>query len=227
LTRAATLVFYITPTVLTGPILFTLTSNIGRRKMMLTFQVAVFTVLAIGGLDRFVRTGKLRVNSYSYFAENSPRSVDYRHYADQRPTGERYAHVAYIRSEVVSGPYLELFVPYTPSEDNAAVAARCPSVAPLARNGMRFGRVPFVESQSATAALECLAGLHPVTLDGLPVQPAYDFYRDPASGLQGMLAHIPAASLAPGRHVLTVAAPNLAGDSSASMDSREFIPFWR
>jgi hypothetical protein len=42
-----------------------------------------------------------------------------------------------------------------------------------------------------------------------------------------MLAHIPAASLAPGRHVLTVAAPNLAGDSSASMDSREFIPFWR
>jgi hypothetical protein len=195
--------------------------------MMLTFQCAVIAVLLLAGVDRLSRAGKLRVDSYEYFASNSSHSVDYRHYADARPAGERYTHVPSIQSEVVSGPYLELFIPYTPSVDNEAVAARCPSLAPLTRNGLRLGSEPFVSDASATAALQCLAALHPVTLDGAPVQPSYDFYQDPASGLQGMLAHIPATPLAPGRHLLTVAASPVSSDSTPSPAGRDFIPFWR
>lgn len=225
--RVATLMYFITPTAITGPILLTLTSNIGRRRMILTFQFAVLAMIVLAASDRLIQANRLRVNSYTYFASRSDRTVDVQHYADQRPVGARNAGAATVQSELVTGPYVELFVPYVPSVDNAAVAARCPAVAPLARNGVIFGAPAYTRDDAAAAALRCLATLHPVTLDGSAVSADYDFYQDPATGLQGMLAHIPTASLAAGRHLLTVARVAVANDSATAANSTQFIPFWR
>jgi len=225
LDRLATAVYYMTPTAITGPILLTLTSNLGRRKMISIFQVAVFAVLALAAADRFVRGGRLRMNSYDYFTTASPRSVNYQHYADERPAGERYGAIAYIQSETISGPYVTLFVPYTPSVDNGAVASRCPALRPLSKRGVEFGAPPAASLAAADTSLGCLATLHPVTLDGQPVQPDYDFYQDPATGLRGMLAHIPAGAIATGRHLLVVAT-RIPGDSTLSAQP-QYIPFWR
>lgn len=227
LNRMATLVFYITPTVITGPILLTLTSNFGRRRMITTFQLAVIAVLMVAAADRLKATGRLGVNSYEYVAVNSARSVDYRHYEDERLAGDRYTGIASIQSQAVSGPYVNLFIPYTPSEDNAAVAALCPSVSPLQRDGVYLQRAPAPRDDAVAAALNCLGALHPVTLDGELLHPDFDFYENPSTGLRGILAHLPTASLAPGRHVIAVAALPVTGDPAAAAPPRQFIPFWR
>jgi len=57
------------------------------------------------------------------------------------------------------------------------------------------------------------------------VRPNYDFYQDPATGIRGMLAHIAANSLAPGRHLLVVTTDR-PGEAPAARRA-QYIPFWR
>src|SRR5204862_46024 len=50
------------------------------------------------------------------------------HYADQRDDEWRYSTQPFVQSEVVSDPYLRVFVPVSPRRAPAALGAACPGV---------------------------------------------------------------------------------------------------
>ena len=83
--------------------------------------------------------------------------------------------------------------------------------------------------------LQCLSRLHAVTVDGV-AQTALPlaFHTHARSNLKGVLAYLPATSLAPGRHVLTVMPmppeklpTNSAALARAAWKQPYVIPFWR
>jgi hypothetical protein len=140
-----------------------------------------------------------------------------------------------IQADIIRDPYVKLFIPYTPTRHNAAVARACPGIKPLQDRGLQVGGDPPVADSLALPVLACLARIHAVTLDGAPQDSLrFAFYEQPGSGLKGILAYIAIDSLARGRHVITVlpAPPaQLPRDSTvlanANWKRPLVIPFWR
>lgn len=138
------------------------------------------------------------------------------HYASQR--GEQVILVPppYIPDPVVRGPYLRVFIPYLPSRHNLAMQRRCPEA--LDARGEAGDR----------ARLDCLAAIHDLRIDGEPVAVGLDAAEDPQTGQRGLLAMIPTAGMAPGRHELTVMPPTERNRRPVDKNTRPYrIPFWR
>ena len=117
-----------------------------------------------------------------------------------------------IRSRVATGPYLELFVPFLPRHHGPAMEATCPTALAVAR-----------EPQATRARLDCLAEMTGLQLDGKPLRITLDASSDAATGQPGMLAMVPIARLAAGRHELSLLSPARPGRTP----KRYRIAFWK
>jgi hypothetical protein len=142
------------------------------------------------------------------------------HYASQRGTEPMLVPLPYLPDRVVRGPYLELFVPYEPRRHAPALRTACPAAVALAEGEEEA-------PGAARPALDCLASLLDLRVDGEPVLVALDASADPVSGARGLLAMIPAADLAPGRHLLTLRRLPRADRDPATVPPPYRIPFWR
>ena len=232
LRRAMRVALFLSPTTIVGPIMFTLMTNIGRRKIRAVLIGALMTVIMIASFDRLNRANKLALNGYDYFALSREHGVDYRFYESQHPEGAPIDRLPFIQSDIVTDRYLKLFIPYMPAVDNAAVAAGCPRLAPLDSRGLHLHAHASVADSLAGPVLDCLAALHAVTLDGRPLaSPGFVFYEQPKTGERGILSYIPTDSLGAGRHEITVAVTvdpaDSVGVAGYVAPKPWVIPFWR
>jgi hypothetical protein len=109
-----------------------------------------------------------------------------------------------------------LTVPYQPARDAAAMQQSCPDATAVEDADARAG-----------ALLRCLAALHPVTLDGIPLAHLrYGAGSDAQTDRPALVAMIDVRSLAPGRHELAIASSSPEGGDTASA-APWIIPFWR
>ena len=77
------------------------------------------------------------VHSLIYFAdENTPEAIDQRYFRSAAPQGEHTLSLPSILSDVIEGPYLKLFLPYSPDRHNNAIAKSCPELEPLQAGGV-------------------------------------------------------------------------------------------
>ena len=193
-----------------APITITLFSNVRKRVIYPVFYAMFVGLIVIVGAEFFARNDLLSLNAYDYVPEDDDAAafgVDRRFYESQRQPGEINERRPTIQSDVITGPYLRLFIPYAPARHNEAVARACPGVEPLEPRGLRLRRTsdPPVSDSAAAAVLRCLATIHRVEVNGTP-RPDLDFrfYTQPATGLRGIVGYIPTATLPRGRNVLTV-----------------------
>jgi hypothetical protein len=214
---------------LISPIFVLLATNVGRRKMLLIFYFALFGILIVVFSERMARTDRLSVNSYDYFASSGRYAVDYRFYENQRSADDIEARLPSIQADIVSGPYVKLFIPYVPRRHNAAVAKACPTLHPVEARGLQIGADAPVPDSLAATALGCLGRIHSVSLDGT-TQPQlqFRFYEHPGTGIKGVISYIPVQSLATGEHVILVSqAPTADADTNSPPPAPWVIPFWR
>ena len=220
---------------LLAPMMFTLMTNVGRRKSVIALYVIMIVLLVLTFGDRLINSDRLSANAYDYFASSRVHEVNYRFYESQREEGKPYPRIPSIQSDVVRDPYVKLFVPYYPQRDNGALARTCPSLKPLQDRGLQFGADEPVADSLALPVLQCAARMHDVRLDGAPV-PNLDFafYEQQTSGLKGFIAYIPIDSMARGRHVLSVLPTppatlptDTAALRKATWKQPFLIPFWR
>jgi hypothetical protein len=205
LRRMITISFTLTFTRLLAPMMFTLMTNVGRRKSVIVLYVILVILMVVTFGDRLVNSDRLSANSYDFFASSRNHEVNYRFYENQREDGKPYPRIPSIQADVIRDPYLKLFVPYYPQRDNAAMARVCPALEPLQNRGLQFGADEPVADSLAEPVLHCVAQIHDVKLDGAPVrQLDFAFFEQQASGLKGFIAYIPVDSLPRGRHVLAV-----------------------
>jgi len=179
-----------------------------------------------------------------YLPDNAEgRYAEPHFYADELP-GPYYLDKGAIPSKVIADDaYLELFLPYRPS-DHELLAARCTDYRPQREVGYRvegitlsinFLGIPIRLGQLAPesdpeAPLRCLRGLYQIRLDQtlLPeADPVY--YRHPNQQELGILMMIPTDTLAPGRHTLHLNKLNLEEQNDSTViqfENWQQIPFW-
>jgi hypothetical protein len=199
-----------------------LTSNVDRRVVyavgLAGMAGAWGTARAVLGDDRELPGRR----TYTFFGEGAREAaVTASHY--ESLWGDEAAPVSLpsIQSDVITGPYVRLFVPYRPVRHDAALRRACPGLRPPPEQA---------DDASAPAAdeavLACAARLHAVTLDGRAVPGArFRFFTNPRTERRGFLMLIPVSDLAPGEHVLALTPATR--DPSPAPPPPIRIPFWR
>lgn len=217
-----------------GPMMWTLMSNVGRKKAVAALYVGLMVIVMIATADQLMRQGALSVNGYEYYGASLAHGISGGQYENQRPANTP-PRTPMIQSDIVRDPYVKLFIPYSPDRHNATIARQCPGIKPLQKQGVQLGVDAPVADSLAIPALACLAKIHAITLDGVPRPDLeFSFYEHPATGLRGILAYIAIDSLASGRHVITVmpAQPAALPTDSAALAKAAWkkpyvIPFWK
>lgn len=219
----------------TGPMMWTLATNVGRKRALVLLYIALGVLIMVAAGDRLFQADRLSMNSYDFFGASRAHGVQAQFYENQRVEGKAYSRIPFIQSDIVREPYVKLFIPYSPRRHNAAIPRACPGVKPLQARGLQIGVDPYLADSLAIPVISCMAGLHGATLDGVPVPPEmFAFYEHPRSGLKGIIAYLPVDSLPRGRHVITVlpAPPESLPTDSAALAEAAWtrplvIPFWR
>jgi len=195
-----------------NPLLGLFASHVGRARFMWTIALVFLPVAMV---IVFANAGRMPFGLFGGFPGTnrySEASSPVAFYADQRRNAREMLPAPHIPSRVVSGQYLEVFVPFVPRLHGPAMRATCAG-----------------QQDAATrdrARLDCLARLIALRIDGAAVTVPLDASTDPDSDEQGVVAMIPVAALAPGRHELSLNHPeHLAPDGGTTLRYR--IPFWK
>jgi hypothetical protein len=217
----------------TGPIALTISSNVRQSVFYAAFGIAFLGTLGVVFAELLARGDVVTFSGSTYVPEESgPTTIDGQHYETMRTTRLLGAPAPFIQAEVIRDPYIKLFIPYAPERHAAALEARCPALPRLRPRGLHFhsDEREAVPDSVAALALACLAAIHDVRIDGEPVAGLrFDFHRHPRANLDGIVAHIPVAEMARGRHELRVTpAPRVQRPGEAPRTPRppHMIPFW-
>ena len=215
-----------------GPTTLTLQSNTSETRVSMASNVAMFTLAAGVMAVMFVQAGMIRFDSLVYFPTSlRGDGIDPRHYRHLREEGSIEPKMPTIQSDVVEGPYLKLVIPYFPRRHNPLMKERCPDVAPFRSSGLVFGRPDPPDEVEYRSAVDCLASLFPIEMDGTSLKdPWFEFTHDPVSGLEAIVTFVPLGNLEAGRHELLIEAPSremARGDADDAEPVRHLIPFWR
>lgn len=179
---------WLSPARATGPVQFVFQSHLGQRRLGIAIAIAagVMATVLVGGL--MWRSGQFRIDGWRYF-DDSPSAAAYfdpRYYRDS--TADRDGLLPSIDAEVVTGPYIKLYLPYRPRRHNPLLEARCP--------------------QPTDTSAQCVGNLYTISLAGQPLTGlTFDFTRDMPSEFVGVATFLDVRNLPPGRHELTIVAP--------------------
>ena len=224
LARGLRLAYTTTPIRWIGPIIPPLQSNHRPRNVGLIFGASVF------GLMLLIAGGALRspgplVHSLIYFADaDTPEAIDQRYYRSAVGEEDHTSRLPSIQSDVIEGPYVKLFLPYSPNRRNDAIAKSCPELEPLRAGGVDLWDTEPSTPANVRAAADCLADLHDIELDGRSRRLDFKFTRDLSSGTPGLIAYIDAREMSLGRHEVFVRSPAVVGSESGHAEHT--IHFW-
>lgn len=209
-----------------GNVLVTLLgSNVGEKRATVLVWLAMFAVMALATVGPLMRADDVRLADWDWVPEDSagdPRDLRAVHYADLRRPGLSGLDAPYLPSSVVRGPWLRLVIPYDAVRHNEAIGRECPDAAADddAKAEAEFAR--------RARLLACIAGLHPLRLDGAPLAGVELSFHTAADGMRGFAAMIDVRDLAPGRHVLEVGRPTIERDARRDEPPQPYrIAFWR
>lgn len=193
------------------------TTRAGLSRTMLLSIVMAMAVIVVVLMQAADARGNLDIGDFPGLPDDSPfatDSVQSTFYANTRQNAPPLDPTPYIGARVARGPYVELFVPYRPKNHTPALQRTCPDA--LVKS----------KQDQPRAALDCLAKLHQVTLDGKPLSVTFFGSTDAVTGLPGMLAMIPIRALPDGRHELGLMAVT-AKAAEPEEEKRYRIPFWK
>lgn len=141
------------------------------------------------------------------------------HYLDRQDPNDLYRAPA-LPSDVLTGPYAKLWIPYVPEWHDAALARCTPKRSADWRSDLAASR----------AVLECLAATQPIRLDGRPVDAQWWWSEDARHDRRGFQVMIDLRALGTGPFLLEIDQPESQRqrDDTTDNDDRPWrIPFWR
>jgi hypothetical protein len=215
-----------------GPIFMTLFTNLSKRVMLPVFYGAVLVSLMFGMADLLGKMNGFGGGGSRFVPEDMDvRGVENAYYESMRQSGDPTT-VPMIQSDIVTGPYVRLFIPYVPDRHDPWMASRCDGARPLrsTRPHVRANVSPTPRDDSAaTHTLGCLARLHAVAVDGTPrPELQFRFYAHAQTGREGIITYIPTDGLAAGQHTITVRQPPRKPTSRRRGPLAPYeITFWR
>lgn len=225
----ATAMYYGSGMPLFGAVWMILFSNIPKKLFFGVMYLVFGGVLALVMVkDILAGQGDLMLDDYALLPVAGARVVSPSYYESQWRREDGPVDVPSIQSDVVTGPYVRLFIPYVPRWHNPVMRERCPDLAGSERTvRMRPEAGDTLSLAEQDAVLRCWTRLQPVTLNGAPIEPRFRFYRHPTSDVRGIVAYLPTAQLVRGENLLTVAGVPRTADSERPPRTSYVIPFYR
>lgn len=207
-------------------LMYVVRTNIDGRAAYGVLFVGLTLALVSAGASGPQLSGRSLPNAraYRFFADESDtRSVHAHFYDALRGDEPASVRAPSIQSDIITDPYIRLFVPYIPSRHEEALARACPGLAP-APAADSLGE-SAADAAANTRILRCAAQLHRPTLDGRPLDSiGFHFFSDPRTNRRGFRMLVPTAGLAPGEHHLAVWPVPAPGQRASAA---YVIPFWR
>jgi len=209
-----------------------LTSHGGEGRFSLLFGGLVIAAMAFSVFTTVVGQRPERAGNYASFPfarTGDANGVNPNYYADRRKP-LLASNRPFIQSDLPQDAYLRLVVPYDPIRDAPALTdCQLAELPDTEEEEVEIDRVKLLRRQQLLA---CLAALHPVMLDALPVADIrYDVSVDDTSDRPALQAMIDIRHLLPGRHELTVAHPpdpeDVDDEGNPEPNPPHRIPFWR
>lgn len=201
------------------PVQLMLQSNQRARHFMWLYFGAVMVAMMIGGVQA---VGSMRFSMLDQYEVVTGEAVDQgmlsAHYESLRTEHDRLLRYPMIPADVIQGSRLRLFIPHQPKRENALAKRVC---------ALPEGGNTAAGPEAATRAVQCLAKVWQVTLDGKPV-PLDGFLPIERRDLEmrGLVGYLPLDALSPGRHDLLLVW-NADGGKRGRERRREYrIPFW-
>ena len=197
-----------------NPLIALFRSHVGRAKFAAITMLVLLPIFVVTVTQVSMSKGNLPFGLFVGLSGTDPladSASPAAFYEDERGDPWAMMPLPHIRSRVVTGPYLQLFVPFIPRLHGQQLPAACPE---LRKAGAADGRT----------RLDCLARMTALSLDGSPLAIRLDATTDAATGQPGMLAMVPVSALAPGRHELGLNSPD---DHGVAPHRRYRIAFWK
>lgn len=201
----------------------TYSSNVSRKRFYIVMVLGM-VVLFSGVLYTYWQTmldlsGRSTSTFHTYFAQGSGANVlDVRRYDNLRPEGRALPAVS-IPADVVSEPFLRVFVAYPKALDNQLAGLCAPAALPdsLPRRE-RLHRADSIH-------LECFSRFFRVLVNDSLLSPVeWMFHRHPAENTRGLVAYLPTRQFRTGKNVLLVQAPS--EQKADSLRVYGVVPFW-
>jgi len=220
---------------LPAPLMLMLATNQGNKRAYSLFFLALLLMMGLLLADLALRNGDARGIGYDFLPRADAPGVYARNYRDRRVDPLAAWSAPTLQSLVVGDDWLQLLVPYDPERHEPVVEHDCGLDAPGLASDLAHSAGDPARAAAETALLDCLARHLRIGLDGAPLEGLdLAFSEDPGTGLPALLAMLPVAGLAPGRHEVTVARlPDMRQrqDPEALEKLRQAgpvrIPFWR
>ena len=221
--RGATLIASMTRTTatfgpwrLSAPLTLNLTSNVRHRYGFMMFLLLIYALITCVSAIEVLRRGHV---DPSLLVQTGGQATE-RQFGDYyENTGVPLQVLPHIQGDIITDPYVRLWVPLDPHRMMAFRRA-------CATQRVTHAAAPAMDDpQHALAA--CLGNLFAPRLDGR-ILPGLSWhpYRDDALGVDGLRTYIAAQALTAGEHQLIVAAP--AADQPDANAARSWaISFWR
>jgi hypothetical protein len=199
-----------------------LTTNMPKRVAVGVLAVGTFAALAVAAANAGTGGELPGAGNYPYFAGVGPSAVVAGRYGSLRGDAPASDRVPSLDSDVVTGPYARLFIPYRALAHGDALTRACPGLAPLDSDD---ASTPAARA-AADSVLACAARIHRVSLDGRLLDGVrLRFLADPRTNRRGFVAYVPMHDVPPGEHVITVSPAR--GWRSRGPDVPYELPFWR
>lgn len=226
-TRVMTWLHYGSLNFLSAPLFFTFTTRVSRRLITAGQIGFLYTLVAVFCVSFFVSRGIIGFDSYAYFPPRAgAEQLHVTHYENLRP--DPHVVTPTIQSEIITDPFIRLFVPYSVRLDNPRIERLCAGVEPFRSEGVFMRPRGRTDPRRSHQLLECMKKLYSVELDGKRLEALdYALYVHPVNGLHGRIAMIPARSLTEGRHMLVVRRTPVPELDRPNTRLEYFIPFWR
>lgn len=170
----------------------TLLSNLVRRGVVAVGVIIMMLAILVSSMAMPMIFDRLRPTIVAP-SEADARVARSEHYRDQREGLDRWLLTPSLASQELGEAPLRLFLPMRRDRHPDVLRQQCPEL-----NGL-------IDAARTAAELDCLHRWSRPLLDGAPL-PAHEliYTIDPQSGQEGVLWRIPNASIAPGRHVLSL-----------------------
>jgi hypothetical protein len=183
----------------TNNLVLTLTSNMRRGRGFALLFIGNLALGLLMALSISMRYGGLRLEGRGALPVASKvqpgLAVDSRHYLNLRSGTDTYSPQPMIQSDVISDPFVKLFIPFRPDRYAAALIEHCPTAAAEAKP----------DATRQRDLLKCISELNDIAIDSRALG-AVDlhYYTEPKSDLRGVVAYLPTAELAHGAHELSI-----------------------
>lgn len=224
--------YVVSPARFIGATQLTLGSNTSNARVSVVMAFAMIGLALVQVAGGLFGEGIVRIDSLTFFPDTlREQGVDPRHYRALRDPLSVEPLVPSIQNDIVTDPYLKLFIPYYPRRHNPLLAKACPDLVTLSKSGFDAGKASKLEDPQIERASACLASLFPISIDGSDVSNKhFDFTVEQGSGLEGIVTFLPIEGLRKGRHELEILAPpkvrHIGEDDETPEPVRHLIPFW-